>query len=272
MEAAVFLGAKFLELAPENFEVHSTYLTKKTNFKNISEYKIDLLDNSAIIDLINKVNPQIIFHTAKVKFFDENPEENKKSIEALAQASKEKGIKLLFVSTDAVFDGKKGNNVETDELNPLNTYGLSKKLAEEVIQDVANDFVIIRTSYIYGKNIFGYDKRTEELLKELKLKNKIFRFNDLFRSITPVNDLASACWKLIRADFEGIIHIAGERESMVDFSRKIAQSFRLDEDLIFTNSYKATGKVFAPDTSLNTNLASEMINVKAQEISNDCFV
>jgi dTDP-4-dehydrorhamnose reductase len=255
-----FLGAKFLELAPKNFEIHSTYLTKKTNFRNINEYKINLLDNSAIIKLINKINPQIIFYTAKVKFFDENPEENKKNIDALAKISKEKGIKLFFVSTDAVFDGKKGNYGETDELKPLNAYGLSKKMAEEAIQNIIDDAIIIRTSYIYGKNIFGYDKRTGELLNELKLGKNVFRFDDLFRSVTLVDDLARACWKLVEVDFNGIIHIAGEKESIFDFSKKISRELGFDESLILPNSYKETGKVFARDTSLNTNLANKYIN------------
>lgn len=255
-----FLGAKFLELAPKNFDIHSTYLTKKTNFRNINEYKIDLLNNLAIIKLINKINPQIIFYTAKVKFFDENPEENKKNIDALAKISKEKRIKLFFVSTDAVFDGKRGDYMETDELKPLNAYGLSKKLAEEVIRNIIDDAIIIRTSYVYGKNIFGYDKRTGELLNELKLGKNVFRFDDLFRSITSVDDLAMACWKLIEVDFKGIIHIAGKKESIFDFSKKISRAFGFDESLILPNSYKETGKVFARDTSLNTSLANKCIN------------
>jgi dTDP-4-dehydrorhamnose reductase len=267
-----FLGAKFLELAPKNFDVHSTYLTKKTNIRNINEYKIDLLDNSAILKLIDEVDPQIIFHTAKVKFFDENPEENKKSIEALARVSKRKGIKLFFVSTDAVFDGEKGNYVEKDELNPLGAYGISKKLAEEVIRNATDDFAIIRTSYIYGKNIFGYDKRTRELLNELKLGKNVFRFDDLFRSITLVNDLAEACWKLIETDFKGMIHIAGEKESMFDFSKNIAQAFDLDESFIFPNSYKETGKIFTPDTSLNINMARRLIKFNPNKIGRSSFV
>lgn len=261
-----------MELVPDNFEIHSTYLTKNTNIKNITEHKIDLMGGLAIPELIEKIEPQIIFHTAKVKFFDDNPEENKKSVEMLARVAKKKGIKLIFVSTDAVFDGKKGNYEESDKLNPINAYGLSKKLAEETIKSILDNFIIIRTSYIYGKNIFGYDKRTAELLKDLNSGKDIFRFKDLIRSFTPVKNLAEACWKLIETDFSGVVHIAGEKDSMFGYSRKIAKIAGLNEDLIMPNSYKETGKIFAPDTSLDTKLAGRLISFNPQKISKNSFL
>ena len=115
----------------------------------------------------------------------------------LAKKCNEMGIKLIQISTDFVFDGNSNKGYETtDKINPINIYGKSKALGEELISKIncKNNIFIIRASWIigtYGNNF---------LLKILKLisqKKKLTIVDDQVGCITNVNNLAFIIWKLI---------------------------------------------------------------------------
>lgn len=257
-----FLGARFLELAPKGFEIYATYLNQPAELEGIVEYQLDMFSLEEVANLIQKIKPLIIFYAARLEPYDKDQVKVKKIMNKLINFIKSQKIRFIYISSDAVFDGQKGNYQENDLPNPQTNYGKCKKISEDIIKDLLVDYVIVRTSYIYGQNKFGLDKRIKELLNELQDNNNVYRFSDGFRSLTFVDDLALACWKIATTKFNGIIHLAGERISIFDFSLSVAKTFGLDCNLLKPNEIKNTNDIFPPDTSLNTDLARGLINFK----------
>jgi dTDP-4-dehydrorhamnose reductase len=142
------------------------------------------------------------------------------------------GAKLLFISTDYVFDGAKGSYGEDDQPNPVNYYGFTKLEAERIVEGTLN-FLIVRTSVLYGwhPNKLNFATR---VLKALSEHQTLRIAKDHVNSPTLSDNLATAIYRAIEQDSRGILHMAGsESISRFDFARRIAQEFKLDERLLF---------------------------------------
>ena len=106
--------------------------------------EMDLMDNAAIRSVIRNLKPEAIIHCAAYTAVDKAEEEvelcyqiNAESVKVIAECAKELDIKLIYISTDYVFDGtKEGEYTETDIPNPINVYGASKLKGEQYVQEL----------------------------------------------------------------------------------------------------------------------------------------
>jgi dTDP-4-dehydrorhamnose reductase len=122
----------------------------------------------------------------------------------VAKAAAQLGAKLLFVSTDYVFDGTKGSPYEsTDERNPINAYGKSKAQAEEKISQILPGCSIVRTSWLFGP---GGRCFPDTILKLAATRKELEIVNDQRGCPTYTIDLANAIINLCRSDAKGIVH------------------------------------------------------------------
>ena len=124
----------------------------------------------------------------------------------IARIANEKGAKLIHVSTDYVFDGKKQEAyLETDMPNPLSAYGQSKYKGEQNIAGILNQFFIVRTAWLYGVHGKNF---VLTMLRLLQGKKEIRVVNDQFGSPTYTRDLAEAILRIIQNDGDqyGIYH------------------------------------------------------------------
>lgn len=121
---------------------------------------MDIADRQTVDEQLNELKPEVIYHcaayTAVDKAEDEGKEINWKVNEDgtrnLAEAAAKIGAKLVYLSTDYVFDGTKTSEYEVDDpTNPKNEYGKAKLAGEKAIQAAMNDYYIIRTSWVFGK-------------------------------------------------------------------------------------------------------------------------
>ena len=140
----------------------------------------------------------------------------------VAKAAAHFGAKLLFVSTDYVFDGKKTSPYETtDPRNPINAYGRSKADAEQKIVNVLPECCIVRTSWLFGA---GGKCFPDTILKLAETQPEIKVVNDQRGSPTYTRDLAEAIVKLCRADARGIVHCTNSRDcTWFDFAAEIVR-------------------------------------------------
>jgi len=138
----------------------------------------------------------------------------------VAKAAAGMGSRLLFVSTDYVFDGKKNSPYDTsDRRNPINVYGRTKAEAEEQILSVLQDCCIVRTSWLFGP---GGKCFPDTILKLASTRAEIDVVNDQRGSPTCTSDLADAIAKLCRSDARGIIHATNRGEcSWYEFASEI---------------------------------------------------
>jgi len=245
-----FLGSKIINTKPKNIDLwfSSRNLTNDSINQRI---KLDIFDSNRFREVVKKINPKIIIHCARLDPFDNDSIKAEEVTINLVKIINDFFIKLIYISTDAVFDGQKGNYKENGTPKPITDYGKAKLVAENVIKNNCKNFIIIRTANIYGQNNNLWDKRTISLLDEIKSKKIVNRFNDVYRSFTSVDNLANSCWKLVNSDFNGFINIAGERKSFFQFSKEIAKKLKIGSNLIKKISFKESNINIAPDTSLD---------------------
>lgn len=207
---------------------------------------MDICSEEDIRTVFNVYNPTHVIHTAaltNVDYCELNPEEcNEVNVQAVAKlwtSCKERNIHFQLLSTDFVFDGAKGNYVETDPVGPLSIYAQSKVDAELILQmDEVSNWSVVRTIIVYGdgnnlsrSNIILWAKEALKEGKELSI------VDDQFRAPTWADDLAWACLEICRRDKKGIFHISGpETMSIFNIVERIANHFGLSTDNIKRSS------------------------------------
>ena len=252
------------------FETVSTYANHRVSIKGCDAIHLDLTDKNNVIDTIQKIKPGIIVHTAAlvgVGICENEPELahriNVQGTNNIVEASKKTNSKIIYVSTDYVFDGKKGNYNEDDKPNPINSYGKTKYEGEILID--TKKHAIVRTS-IYGWNIIK-DKRSFStwIIEDLRNNKQINVFIDNINSMMLVNNLAEALKEFIDKDLSGIMNIASsEAKSKYDFAVELADIFKLDKGLIKPiRNDESPGSDKRPlDVSLSTLKARSVLRTK----------
>jgi len=201
------------------------------------DFPLDVTNRVDVQHLINKISPDVIVHTAAltgVDYCESNKREawavNVEGTRNIVEAGKTVGSRIVYISTDYVFDGGKGAYTEDDHPNPLDYYGETKLEGERVVQEL-DDYVIARTSVLYGWH--SRPNFVTWAIGELKQGRRINIVRDQFNSPTLADDLAEVVLNLIETGEAGVFHVSGsERISRYDFTKKIAEVFELDETLI----------------------------------------
>jgi dTDP-4-dehydrorhamnose reductase len=230
------LGRRCLELYKTKHEVIGAYFTLPTDV-DVPHFQLDITSKRDVTELFNKTKPDAVIHSAAFTNVDRGETEKetayKVNVEGsrnVALASEKIKAKLVYISTDYVFDGKKGLYKETDPTSPLNYYGLTKLKGEEEVNSICTNYVIARTSVLYGK---GRKNFATWILDELRKEKKVKIVKDQIVSPTLNTDLAIQLLTLIEEDKKGIFHTAGgERINRYDFAQKLAEVFHLNQELI----------------------------------------
>jgi dTDP-4-dehydrorhamnose reductase len=141
---------------------------------------------------------------------------------------------FIYVSTDFVFDGEKGNYSEEDETVPISLYGFTKMQAEAMVQTSNIPFAIVRTCLVYGNMLQGTRSNIISWVKESLEQNKPIKVvTDQWRTPTYVEDLAKGILLIIQKKAAGIYHISGKDWlSPYDIAVKTADKFNLDKSKI----------------------------------------
>lgn len=259
------LGSYFSQTS-KDYEMISTYN------KNVEEnaVKLDITDREDVLKKIEFYMPDMVVHSAaltNVDYCEDHQEEaykiNAQGTLNIVEACEKIDTKLIYVSTDFVFDGEKGNYQETDETNPINYYGISKLKGEEFVINSNLKFAIARVSVLYGlHNNFNY---VTWVINELGNGNRLNIVNDEYNSPTYAKNASEAMLKIFSKNKEGIFHIAGdERINRFEFAKNIAQVFELDETLINPiKSSQLIRKAKRPlDSSLSVKKAKNSLDIK----------
>ncbi|MFH8119749.1 MAG: dTDP-4-dehydrorhamnose reductase [Candidatus Aenigmatarchaeota archaeon] len=230
------LGIKVIDELSKNFDVIPSYSSKKLYKEAI---KMDVTSWDDVKKVFSKVRPDVVVHTAAMTNVDSCEIDKRKAwvinaagTKNVAEACKEFDSKLIYISTDYVFDGEKGMYKEEDKPNPINYYGFTKLKGEEFVQEICSDWLILRTSTLYGAHP-SKECFVTWVIKELKKENEVRVVTDQFTSPTLTNDLAKIISKLIKKDEKGVFHTAGsERISRYNLAIKISEIFDLNRSLI----------------------------------------
>lgn len=239
------LGQSLLNLLLQENEKYDVYgFSRGVNRSGRNDFQyisIDITNKSQLTEELLKINPDYIINTAAMTQVDacENDKAkcdilNVEVVEWLAAICQELSAHLIHISTDFIFDGKKGWYKETDEPNPLSYYGLSKLKSEHVLEKSNINYTILRTILVYGK-VFDMSRSNIVLWVKESLENKreITIVDDQYRTPTYVEDLALACKISMDKNVTGIFNISSsELLSIFDIAKQIAAVFNLDDSYI----------------------------------------
>ena len=265
-----FVSTNLIKYLPENWEIFATYNSNIIKSEKIKSFKINLLETpEKIIPIIQNIKPDYIIDTVafpSVDFCEENHAiADKLHIHAtkiISKISNEINSKLLFLSTDAVFEGQLNKKyIETEITNPVNYYGFTKLKAEKIVLASSKNNVVLRTAVIYGAGI--QSRFTNWILSYLREKRSVDPFVDQFNSPTLVDDLSQAIVKILKNDISGLFHATGPTcINRYDFALMLAKEFNLDSHLIIpvTSSQKKQNAPRPISTCLNSSKLEEKIN------------
>lgn len=235
---------------------------------SLEKHQLDIADRVALEDLVLKKRPEVIVHAAAYTDVDGCERDrgrawlvNVAATRSMVRAARVVKAHLIYISTDYVFDGEKGLYTETDTPNPVNYYGLTKLVAEELVRLSDLLYTIVRPSAIYG--VGGSKKSFAEYVAEkLARGEKIHALTDQYVSPTLNTLLAKAVAEIVDMRPLGTLHVAGERMNRHQFALKIAETLNLPKSLVEKASIKDMKhwKARRPrDSSLDTAKAKQLL-------------
>jgi dTDP-4-dehydrorhamnose reductase len=239
------LGQKLVSLIVQQADIQLIATSRGANRMDFTEgyeyHEMDITNVEQIGEVIEKIRPDAIIHTAAMTNVDQCEEEkdlcwtmNVKAVEYLVEACEKHQIFLCHLSTDFVFDGQSGPYSEEDNPSPISFYGWSKYAAEEAVKRSKCPWSIVRTVLVYGitndmsrSNIILWVKNSLDQQKDIKV------VTDQFRTPTLAEDLAMGCYLVVNKKAEGIFHISG-KDFLTPYQMaiKTADFFGLDKLLI----------------------------------------
>jgi dTDP-4-dehydrorhamnose reductase len=189
--------------------------------------------------MIQTLKPSAVVNCAALANVDEcerSPERahlvNVALPQMLAEACSEAGVAFAHVSTDMVFDGKRGNYKETDEPRPLNVYAASKLAGEQAVGAVMREALILRTNFI-GMSPTPGAGLAEWIADRLDAGDRINGFTDVIVSPLFAGELARLILRMIDKNLSGVYHLgAADSVSKYDLAYRIAEACDVDGSLI----------------------------------------
>ncbi len=232
------LGNSMIRLNPGKLDIHATYHSafSKPN-PNTHWHKVDLADEDALKSLIDTIQPDAIVHAGtigSVDFAEKNREIsyriNVDATRIVAESAERLGAHMIFLSSNAVFNGEKPPYSEDDPVSPVNYYGELKVLGEEVTREFGGLTSIVRPILMYG---WPNEGRRGNLvtfwLSKLEAGEEIVAVNDVWSKPLWVDDASKTCWAVLNGRFEGTFNVCGgERVTLHGLASAVARNFGFD--------------------------------------------
>lgn len=237
------LGKAIMETCPPNIQLFITHWEK--SWAEDLPCPVKLLDvtdrENTLRTITDWEKPDVVIHAAGIANVDLAEKErslakgiNVDGTKNVINACLSNGIKLIYVSTNAVFDGNNPPYSENSERNPVNYYGKLKVEAENLVIDSGLEFSIVRAILMYGWH-FNQSRPNPvtnwiRLLSEGKTINVV---DDRYTQPLYAYDCANTLWEIVNQDRTGIYNVSGaDRVNLFEFAMKTADIFELNKELI----------------------------------------
>ena len=235
------------ELSKRGYVVLASDISKEYSGidKNINYnkyYSLDITNKEAVDKIIEETRPNVIIHCAAWTAVDLAEEEtNKPKVYAInvegtrniAEACKKIDAKILYLSTDYVFNGEGNSPWKADDkdYSPLNYYGKTKLEGEIAVSSILDKYFIVRIAWVFGLNGNNFIKT---MIKVGKTHNEVRVVNDQIGTPTYTFDLARLLVDMIETDKYGYYHVTNEGPyiSWYDFTKEIYKQYGLDTKVI----------------------------------------
>ncbi len=236
----------------------------------------DLLQPGAIQTVLDETQPDWVIHCAALANVDAcevNPQQasqlNSEVPAKLARLVARGGARLVHISTDAVFDGKRGAYTEDDPPNPLSVYAQTKLAGERLVAQANPDAIIARVN-LFGWSSTGRRSLGEFFFYNLQAGQSVMGFTDVFFCPLLANDLGQILIQMLEKRLSGLYHVVSrECISKYTFGVRLARRFGLDESLIRPASVSEAGLKAArsPRLTLQTGKLARALGAPPPDLS-----
>jgi len=223
------LGKEFEKYLMENRDVE---------LYPFSHNELDILDLQKLVNKFQEISPDVVINCAAYTKVDQAEKDKALAYQVNAIGAKNVSFasfkinaKVVYFSTDYVFDGKKGAPYnEFDKPNPISVYGKSKHLGEAFTKELNPNHLILRISWLYGINGSNFVKTIIRLAKE---KGELRVVNDQVGTPTYALDVVKQTWKLIQEDSVGLYHSSNfGQTTWFEFAKRIVEKLDLNTKVV----------------------------------------
>ena len=235
------IGRSLLNYKPQNMDIELLLDPETKQLTGYPWYRSDITNYDKTVMAITCAAPDVVIHLAAITDVEKCEREPERTHKVngdgagnVAKSCRECGAKMVFVSTDYIFDGVSGPYSENDRPNPINVYGLSKLEGEhKALADVDN-LLIIRISVPFGKRIEGSDHNfISWLIEQLQEGNTIHIADDQFTTPAYLEEFSHVLWTLVNKDISGILHYgASDRLSRYKMALDVCQIMGFPKKLV----------------------------------------
>lgn len=262
------LGNNLADYFKEHIDILGLYHRHPVSIDGIYTEKCDLTDREHINGIIAEFDPNIIMHCASLTDIDEceaNRDHtqcvNVEATKNIVQFLSDRDVKLVYISTDAVYDGVRGGFSETDKIRPCNYYGQSKYEGE--LEILKKESALVLRTNIFGWNVLNKKSLGEWIVDSLQTGQRIDGFTDAVFSSIYTMELARIIDISLKKNLSGTFNCGTATPvSKYDFCKRVAKIFRFDETLIaptLTDNYGFRAKR-GKNLSLNVNKLQDALN------------
>ena len=273
--ASGLLGLNMALEASQQHEVFGSVNSNVIQTTALTVIQSDLTVPGALEKLIDESQPEWVINCAalaNLEACEANPalaeKLNSELPEKLANYVAKGGARLVHISTDAVFDGKRGGYTEEDQPNPLSLYARTKLKGEQVVLAANPQALVVRVN-LFGWSLSGSRSLTEWFFNNLSAGNSIMGFTDVYFCPLLANDLAKILLKMLDIGAQGLFHVvSSECSSKYDFGVRLARLFDFDETLIRPALVSEAGlaAVRSPNLTLNSDKLSTELGVSPPDL------
>lgn len=211
-------------------------------------FQADLLSDHALEQVFERAQPNWVINCAALANLEDceaNPELarqlNSELPARLARYVARGGARLVHISTDAVFDGQRGNYSETDSPNPLSVYARTKLEGERQALEANPEAIIARVN-LYGWSLSGQRSLAEFFFHNLSAGRQVMGFTDVYFCPLLANHLSKILLRMLAYGLHGLYHVVSQEcVSKYEFGVRLARQFGLDERLITAVSVEKAG-------------------------------
>jgi dTDP-4-dehydrorhamnose reductase len=206
----------------------------------VTNLPLDLADKTSIRRFVDEAQADCIIHSAAMTHVDRCETEpalaerlNATATINLVDAVSDTKARIVYISTDFVFDGVDGPYREEDPLNPINVYGRTKRAGEVAVRKAGRDQAIIRSASFLGRGDSDRSTFVDAMLRTMTDSPPLRVAQDQYSNITPVDYLAAATAEIAERHLGGVWHVAGrEIVSRFELARRLTGLFHLPASVV----------------------------------------
>jgi dTDP-4-dehydrorhamnose reductase len=270
------LGANLALEASQRYDVVGALHDNALHEPGFDTIHSDLLDPDAVPRMLDEAKADWVINCAAIASLDAaqvQPELtqrlNAEMPGRLATETAKRGLRFVQISSDAVFDGSKGNYEETDAPKPISAYGQSKRMAELAVKSANPQTIIVRPVF-FGWSVNAQRSLAEFFYNNLSAGNQVSGFTDRLFCPLHATDLSVILLELLEKNVRGIFHVvSSDHISKYDFGVAVAKRFGLDASLI-QPAKTASANPTAPralDLTLRTGKIAKLIGRRPPSVA-----